>query len=254
MVKMRVHGILAVTGICVVAAAGGGTAYAAVSSSIVDSSGVIHGCVSNADVRGTHVLLVHDTTRNCPRGTTELDWNQRGAAGPAGPKGDTGATGPAGPAGPAGTKGDTGATGPAGPAGPAGTKGDTGATGPAGPAGPAGTKGDTGATGPAGPAGPAGTKGDTGATGPAGPSTAGPDGLDVVRVMADGTRTATAQCPADHPYAISGGGSGDTTNNIGGAMLSSEPVFSTSTMEPIAWTVVGIAQNSPVEAIAECVK
>jgi hypothetical protein len=200
MVKMRVHGILAVTGICVVAAAGGGTAYAAVSSSIVDSSGVIHGCVSNADVRGTHVLLVHDTTRNCPRGTTELDWNQRGAAGPVGPKGDTGATGPAGPA------------------------------------------------------GPAGPKGDTGATGPAGPSTAGPDGLDVVRVMADGTRTATAQCPADHPYAISGGGSGDTTNNIGGAMLSSEPVFSTSTMEPIAWTVVGIAQNSPVEAIAECVK
>ena len=236
MAEMRVRGILAVTGICVVAAAGGGTAYAAVSSSIVDSSGVIHGCVSNADVRGTHVLLVHDTTRNCPRGTTELDWNQRGAAGPAGPKGDTGATGPAGPA------------------GPAGPKGDTGATGPAGPAGPAGPKGDTGATGPAGPAGPAGPKGDTGATGPAGPSTAGPGGLDVVRVVADGTGTATAQCPPDHPYAISGGGSGDTSHNIGGAMLSSEPVFSTSTMEPIAWTVVGIAQNSPVEAIAECAK
>ena len=115
-------------------------------------------------------------------------------------------------------------------------------------------EGDTGTTGPAGPAGPAGPKGDTGATGPAGPSTAGPGGLDVVRVVADGIRTATAQCPADHPYAISGGGSGDTSNNIGGAMLSSEPVFSTSTLEPIAWTVTGIALNSPVEAIAECVK
>ena len=233
---MRVHGILAVTGICAAAAAGGGTAYAAVSSSIVSSGGVIHGCVSNADVSGTHVLLVHDTSRNCPRGTTELDWNQQG------------------PAGPAGRKGDTGATGPAGPAGPAGRKGDTGATGPAGPAGPAGPMGDTGATGPAGPAGPAGPMGDTGATGPAGPSTAGPGGLDVERVMADGTGTATAQCPADHPYAISGGGSGDTEHNIDGAMLSSEPVFSTSTTEPIAWTVVGVAQNSPVEAIAECVK
>jgi hypothetical protein len=105
-----------------------------------------------------------------------------------------------------------------------------------------------------GPTGPAGPKGDTGATGPVGPSTAGPGGLDVVRVVADGIGSASAQCPADHPYAISGGGSGDTEHNIGGGMLTSEPAYYTSTTEPIAWTVVGVAQNSPVETIAECVK
>jgi hypothetical protein len=69
-----------------------------------------------------------------------------------------------------------------------------------------------------------------------------------------GTGTATAQCPADHPYAISGGGSGDARHAIGGGMLSSEPVFSDSIMEPVAWAVVGVSQSSPVEAIAECVK
>ena len=237
---MRIRRTMAVTGISAVVAVGGGTAYAAVSSSVVDSSGVIHGCVSNSEVRGTRVLLVHDTTSNCPRGTTELDWNQRGAAGPAGP---------------AGPKGDTGATGATGPAGPKGDTGATGATGPTGAVGAAGPKGDTGATGAIGPAGATGDTGATGPAGPAGTSTAGPAGLDVIRVVADGTGTASAQCPADHPYAISGGGSGDIrTNFIGGGMMSSEPVFSASTLEPIAWAVVGIAQGSTVEAIAECVK
>jgi hypothetical protein len=84
---MHARRTLAVTGISAVVTIGGGTAYAAaVSSSEVGSSGVIHGCISDREVRGTRVLLVHDTTSNCPRGTTELDWNQRGMAGPAGPK------------------------------------------------------------------------------------------------------------------------------------------------------------------------
>ena len=61
----------------------------------------------------------------------------------------------------------------------------------------------------------------------------------MIKVVADGTGSASAQCPPDHPYAI-GGGSGDTLHSIGGGMLSSEPIFSTSTNEPIAWTVAGI--------------
>ena len=131
--EMHIRKALAVAGISAVATVGGGTAYAAMSSSVVDANGIIHGCVSNRDIRGTHKLLVHDTTTNCPRGTTELDWNQKGATGPAGPKGDTGAAGATGPAGPQGDTGTTGPTGPAGPQGPPGAKGATGATGPAGP-------------------------------------------------------------------------------------------------------------------------
>lgn len=122
---MRAPRTLTIIGISAAIAVGGGTAYAAVSSSMVGSSGVIHGCISSHEIRGTRTLLVHDTTSRCPRGTTELDWNQRGVTGPVGPKGDTGAAGATGPAGPAG------ATGPQGPAGPAGPPGVT-AAGPDG--------------------------------------------------------------------------------------------------------------------------
>lgn len=72
---------LAAAGASAIVVVGGGVAYA-VSSSVVDTSGVIHGCVSNAGMNGAHVLLVHDTSRACPRGTAELDWNQVGPAGP----------------------------------------------------------------------------------------------------------------------------------------------------------------------------
>ena len=125
--EMHIRRALAVAGISAVVTVGGGTAYAAMSSSVVDANGVIHGCVSNREIRGTHKLLVHDTTTKCPRGTTELNWNQKGAEGPAGPKGDTGAVGATGPAGP---KGDTGADGATGPVGPQGPRGAEGATGP----------------------------------------------------------------------------------------------------------------------------
>ena len=79
---------LAAAGACVILVLSGGAAYA-VSSSVVDSSGVIHGCVSNVGLNGTHLLVVRDTARSCPKRTTELDWNQQGPAGPstAGPAG-----------------------------------------------------------------------------------------------------------------------------------------------------------------------
>jgi hypothetical protein len=221
---MRVRRTLTVTGICAVVAVGGGTAYAAVSSSVVGSSGVIHGCVSNRAVRGTHVLLVHDTTSNCPRGTTELDWNQRGAAGPAGP---------------AGAKGDTGATGATGPAGAAGA---------AGAVGPAGPKGDTGATGAIGPAGA------TGPAGPAGTSTAGPSGLDVITVVATSTTgTTTAECPPSHPFAIGGGGTAYTDADAVAPLSATMPV-GTPASGWMAVSAVGAPPDDNVSAYAECAK
>jgi hypothetical protein len=129
-------------------AGGGGIAYATVLSP-VSTSGVINGCYTNAEVNGSHVLVLQDQGTKCPKGTTAISWSQSGGAG---------ATGPAGPAGPTGARGATGAVGPSGPPGVAGT---TGAIGPIGP---------TGSPGPAGPVGPAGPTGLTGATGPAGAS------------------------------------------------------------------------------------
>jgi hypothetical protein len=75
----------------------------------------------------------------------------------------------------------------------------------------------------------------------------------VIEVKAITAGKATAQCPADHPYAIGGGG-GLYGYEIDDEMLSSEPVFSDSTSEPVAWTVVSLVPSSLVEAIAECVK
>ena len=98
-----------------VLAAGGGAAYAA-SASIPDSSGVIHGCYKPNGNGSRSPLGVIDTALpggTCPKGQTELSWNQTGPQGPQGPTGATGATGPTG------ATGATGATGPstAGPAG-----------------------------------------------------------------------------------------------------------------------------------------
>jgi len=65
--------------------------------------------------------------------------------------------------------------------------------------GPSGPVGPQGATGPQGPQGP---------QGPAGPSTAGPNGLDVIRVPAEippGDGGVNAVCPSDHPYVLGGG-------------------------------------------------
>lgn len=175
------------------------TAYAVGASSVVDSGGVIHGCIGNTAIRGTHVLLLHDVGRVCPRGTSELDWSERG------PMGSVGSPGPAGPA---------------------------------------------------------------GAAGAAGSSTLGPDGLDVVvvQVTTENSGVATAECPADHPYAISGGGSvfNPPINFVGtpAAMAASLPVSSVEN-HPDGWTVVAVdtasnpsptGQVSGVAAYAECVK
>lgn len=133
--------------------AGGTTAGAAIAGGPIDSSGVIHGCWTNAAINGTHVFVLQDAGTNCPKGTTAISWNQQGPAGPAGP---VGGIGPAGPAGQAGSKGDTGAQGPTGPAGAAG------ATGPAGPAGPQGSAGADGNTVLNGTGAPASTIGNDG--------------------------------------------------------------------------------------------
>jgi hypothetical protein len=121
-------------------AMGGGAAYAAVASSgPVSSTGVVTACYTNAEVNGSHVVVLQDAGTSCPKGTTAVSWDQTGPAG---------AAGPAGPAGPVGTAGATGATGPAGPIGPTGATGAAGApgaTGLAGPAGPAGSAGSPGA-------------------------------------------------------------------------------------------------------------
>lgn len=189
---------LIAAGISGVLLVGASTAYAAVSSSGVDSSGTIHGCYNryNGDLR------VINSTDTCRRYELAVNWNKIGRAGPAG------------------------------------------------------------AVGPAGPAGP------TGATGPAGPSTLGPAGLDVieVQVSTDGIGSATAQCPASHPYVISGGGS--VFNPPVGfvatpaAMAASFPV-SAAANDPTGWAVIAVntkAEPSPtgqisgVSAYADCVK
>jgi Collagen triple helix repeat (20 copies)/Divergent InlB B-repeat domain len=124
---MRTRRLVLATGLTMALLAGGGTAWAAMSWSVTDSSGVIQGCVTNAEINGSHVLVVQDVGTACPRGTTALDWSQRGPAGTAGPPG------PAGPAGPAGKDGDQGPAGMPGAAGPAGSAGPPGPAGPAGP-------------------------------------------------------------------------------------------------------------------------
>ena len=129
-----------------------------------------------------------------------------------------------------------------------------------------------------GPAGPG--RGATGATrvrrvrqgrcGPAlaGPSTLGPAGLDVTVVQAStsGVGTAVATCPADHPYAVSGGGSVNNApaNFVGtpAPMAASFPV-SSDAANPGGWAVIAVytaaepgpeGQVSSVTAYADCVK
>ena len=99
-----------------VLAAGASIATAAVisSPSPVDSSGVIHGCWTNAALNGSHAFVLQDAGASCPKGTTAISWNMQGPAGATGPAGPTGAAGPPGPAGSPGPSGASGATGPAG--------------------------------------------------------------------------------------------------------------------------------------------
>jgi hypothetical protein len=106
--------------------AGGSAAGAAVAAGPVDGSGVIHGCYYPAATNGSHRVVLQDTSRRCPHGTTAISWNQKGPKGLPGPQG---ATGPQGPQGATGPQGSQGATGPQGLQGP------QGATGPQGPPG-----------------------------------------------------------------------------------------------------------------------
>jgi hypothetical protein len=68
-----------------------------------------------------------------------------------------------------------------------------------GPQGPQGPMGDTGAQGAPG------ADGAQGPPGPAGPSTAGPNGLDTVISVAEGSTNVLAVCPSTHPYLLGGG-------------------------------------------------
>jgi len=195
---MKISSRIVIAGVSTLVGAGGGTAAAAavMSTSPVDSSGVIHGCWSNAELNGSHVFVLQDAGTTCPKATTPISWNVKG---PQGPAGTTGAMGPAGPA---------------------------------------------------------------------GPSTLGPAGLDVTVVQAgtSGVGTAVAKCPADHPYAISGGGSvfNAPVNFVGtpAPMAASFPV-STDAANPGGWSVVAVytaaepgpeGQVSSVSAYADCVK
>jgi hypothetical protein len=120
--------ILITTGAALVLAGGGTAAGAAVASSPspVSSGGVIDGCYTNAEISGSHVVVLQDQGTSCPKGTTAVSWNEQGAAGATGPQGPPGPAGAAGPQGQAGATGPQGATGPDGPAGPAGPQGPAG--------------------------------------------------------------------------------------------------------------------------------
>jgi len=107
MIRIRRRIVIAgVTALVLTAGASAATA-AVMSSGPVDSSGVIHGCWTNAELNGSHAFVLQDAGASCPRGTTAISWNMQGPTGPAGAEGPAGATGPAGPAGPSGPAGPT---------------------------------------------------------------------------------------------------------------------------------------------------
>ena len=113
--RLRVTRPVIVAGaVTLMLAAGTTVATAAVMSSAspVSGSGVIDGCWTNAEINGSHVIVLQDQGTSCPKGTTAISWNESGPPGPTGPAGPAGPTGPAGAAGPAGPAGPTGPAGP----------------------------------------------------------------------------------------------------------------------------------------------
>ena len=102
---------------------GGGIAAYATVLNPVSSSGVIYGCYTNAEVNGSHALVLQDTGTSCPKGTTAISWSQTG------PSGASGSPGPAGPSGPTGVPGPSGASGPPGSPGAPGSPGPAGSSG-----------------------------------------------------------------------------------------------------------------------------
>jgi hypothetical protein len=234
-------GLLAAGGLAAVLVAGAGTALAA-SMGPVSSAGVITGCYTTGAVNGTHALFMQDAGTNCPKGTSAVSWNEQGPAGPPG----TGATVSPITASPGNVNC---------PDGGASITDGNGNTGYA----------CTGATGPAGATGPQGLQGLTG------PSTAGTAGLDVTVVQANGntseSQSVTAQCPADHPYILGGGGFGFDPATGGGdvAALYSAPNFGgngsegtdegffVSSGEVGGWTIEAPVGSTPA-AYAICAK
>ncbi len=119
----RIRKLTLIAGMTAATMAVSGTAGAAISLSVIDSGGAIHGCVTNAGINGSHALILQDVGTTCPKGTTAISWNQTGPQGQAGPAGPAGPAGKNGQDGAAGAPGTPGAPGPPGPAGPAGPPG-----------------------------------------------------------------------------------------------------------------------------------
>jgi len=88
MIGSRLTAANCIAAVAVFIALSGG-AYAASTSSLVGSGGVITGCVSKKG--GT--LKVAKTGHGCPKGKVALPFDQRGPVGPAGPTGPTGTAG-----------------------------------------------------------------------------------------------------------------------------------------------------------------
>jgi hypothetical protein len=95
---MRNGTVLLAAGLAIVLVAGGGTALAASASSSPLSGGVITACYTNAEINGSHVIVLQNAGTTCPNGTTALQWSQTGPAGPIGATGSQGTQGAAGPA------------------------------------------------------------------------------------------------------------------------------------------------------------
>jgi hypothetical protein len=86
----------------------GGTAAGAAVLAGPIGGGVIHGCYYPANSAGSHRIVLQNTGRSCPSGTTAIKWNQQGPQGPQGQQGQQGQQGPPGPQGPQGDPGPPG--------------------------------------------------------------------------------------------------------------------------------------------------
>ena len=76
--RLRVTRPVIVAGaVTLMLAAGTTVATAAVMSSAspVSGSGVIDGCWTNAEINGSHVIVLQDQGTSCPKGTTAISWN-----------------------------------------------------------------------------------------------------------------------------------------------------------------------------------
>jgi hypothetical protein len=99
---------LGLAGVLVV---GGGVAVAATTGP-PGSGGAITGCYTNAEVNGSHAVVLQDAGTSCPKGTTAVSWSEQGPAGPQGLQGQPGQAGQAGQPGSAGADGSSIVTSP----------------------------------------------------------------------------------------------------------------------------------------------